>query len=333
MFHFDYNKAFDLIPRNILFALAEHLGFCPNLLQVMKHMYTNLQRYFRVPGGVSPAFRSTCGILQGCPLSVVFMNLIISVWARAIEAETDALPRAFADDSMVLAKDIKTAKHACNITGAFATITGQELAAKKTMAWSTLKSSRTALRKVSLHGHLLNVFLDIKSLGAQLCSSNIRTVSHYSQRICDAIRIANNVSSLPISSTDRGQVCATKILPKVLYSSEISAPSFPERGRLRSAITRAVWCKRSSRSADVVLSLLHPVHRVDPAAAWAHLCLRQLRRMCLRRPDLVMLIRSLWESPCTKSKFGPITSAKRALDFWVGPGLSLKFLFLQLDPL
>ena len=85
--------------------------------------------------------------------------------------------------------------------------------------------------------------------------------------------------------------------------------------------------------ADVVLSLLHPVHRVDPAAAWAHLCLRQLRRMCLRRPDLVMLIRSLWESPCTKSKFGPITSAKRALDFWVGPGLSLKFLFLQIDPL
>ena len=117
------------------------------------------------------------------------------------------------------------------------------------------------------------------------------------------------------------------------YSSEISAPSFPELGKLRSAITRAVWCKRSSRSADVVLSLLHPVHRVDPAAAWAHLCLRQLRRMCLRRPDLVMLIRSLWESPCTKSKFGPITSAKRALDFWVGPGLSLKFLFLQIDPL
>ena len=145
--HFDYQKDFDLNPRNILFALAEHLGFCPNLLQVMKHMYTNLQRYFRVPGGVSPAFRSTCGILQGCPLSVIFMNLIISVWARAIEAETDALPRAFADDSMVLAKDIKTAKHAWNITGEFATITGQELAAKKTMAWSTLKSSRNACAK------------------------------------------------------------------------------------------------------------------------------------------------------------------------------------------
>ena len=105
------------------------------------------------------------------------------------------------------------------------------------------------------------------------------------------------------------------------YSSEISAPSFPELGKLRSAITRAVWRKRSSRSADVVLSLLHPVHRVDPAAAWAHLCLRQLRRMWLRRHDFVMLIRSLWESPCTKSKFGPITSAKRALDFlgWTWP--------------
>ena len=183
----------------------------------MKHMYTNLQSYFRVPGGVSPAFRFACGILQGCSLSVVFMNLIISVCARAIEAQTSALPRAFADDSMVLAKDIKTAKHACNITGEFATITGQKLAAKKTMAWATLKNSRDALRKVSLNGHLLNVFLDIKSLGAQLCSSNIRTVSHYSQRICDAIRIANNVSSLISLGLIGGRFARPKSCPKFLF--------------------------------------------------------------------------------------------------------------------
>lgn len=37
--HFDYKKAFDLVPRNIIFNLAERLGFCLVLLKVMKHMY------------------------------------------------------------------------------------------------------------------------------------------------------------------------------------------------------------------------------------------------------------------------------------------------------
>ena len=62
------------------------------------------------------------------------MNLIVSIWARAIETESSAKPRALADDSMVLATDstdIQTAQGACEITGEFAHLTQQELAAKK----------------------------------------------------------------------------------------------------------------------------------------------------------------------------------------------------------
>jgi hypothetical protein len=34
--HFDYKKAFDLVPRNIIFNLASRLGFSSKLIDVMK---------------------------------------------------------------------------------------------------------------------------------------------------------------------------------------------------------------------------------------------------------------------------------------------------------
>jgi hypothetical protein len=164
--HYDYKKAFDLLPRCILFKIAEQMGFCPKLLKLMKHIYSNLKRYFRIPGGLSDTFVSSCGILQGCPLSVCFLNLMMGTWARTIVAETESIPQVFADDSMILAHDIDTAKKACHLTGEFAKITKQELAMSKTMAWATTTRDRAAPRRIRFDGHTLNVMLDVASLGA-----------------------------------------------------------------------------------------------------------------------------------------------------------------------
>jgi hypothetical protein len=311
--HYDYKKAFDLLPRCILFKIAEQMGFCPKLLKLMKHIYSNLKRYFRIPGGLSDTFVSSCGILQGCPLSVCFLNLMMGTWARTIVAETESIPQVFADDSMILAHDIDTAKKACHLTGEFAKITKQELAMSKTMAWATTTRDRAAPRRIRFDGHTLNVMLDVASLGARLCTSHARIVSHYAQRIQEAIRISDHISSLPLSGTERGQICATKVLPKVLFASEISAPSMADLGKLRSAIARAIWRKRASRSTEVILSLLHPIHRVDPASAWAYTCINQFRRMSLRRPDLLPSLRKLWGMHSTKSSFGPVSTLRKAL--------------------
>ena len=162
--HFDYQKAFDLIPRNIIFRLAKIQGFDPTLLAVMENMYTRLQRYFKIPGGHSAPFVSSCGILQGCPLSVVFMNILMAIWSKAIARESSAHPKAFADDSMALADNLLTAQTAMDITGEVARLTKQQLAAHKTVAWATSKESRVSLRKTRFQDQLLQVFSTIKAL-------------------------------------------------------------------------------------------------------------------------------------------------------------------------
>ena len=51
-----------------------------------------------VGGGVGKEFRATNGVLQGCPLSMILLNLLVSVCSKAIDAETCADPMAYADD-------------------------------------------------------------------------------------------------------------------------------------------------------------------------------------------------------------------------------------------
>ena len=53
-------------------------------------------------GGVGQEFRATNGILQGCPLSVVLLNLLVATWTRAVSAKTEATPEAYADDTGVV---------------------------------------------------------------------------------------------------------------------------------------------------------------------------------------------------------------------------------------
>ena len=96
----DYSKCFDRIPITIVLRLAERIGMDARLLKAIKGMFDQLQRRFRVNGAVGKPFTSTNGILQGCPLSVIFLNLLICVWIRAVKEEVPGAElHAFADDT------------------------------------------------------------------------------------------------------------------------------------------------------------------------------------------------------------------------------------------
>eukprot|EP00973_Karenia_brevis_P048513 6733203-Karenia_brevis.AAC.1 len=69
-------------------------------LRPMQAMYSLLWRRFRCGPGLGRPFRSTNGILQGCPLSVLFLNALMSIWCSAVDAECgEAEPQLFADDT------------------------------------------------------------------------------------------------------------------------------------------------------------------------------------------------------------------------------------------
>ena len=72
----DYEKCFDRLPHGILLSLAGKAGMDPCILRPLAAIYSSLDRRFKVGGRLGLPFRPTNGILQGCPLSVILINLL-----------------------------------------------------------------------------------------------------------------------------------------------------------------------------------------------------------------------------------------------------------------
>ena len=69
----------------------------------LRSMYARLQRHFRVAGSCGKPFKATNGVLQGCPVSVICLNALIAVWARAVEAKVPGAIHIEADEANPLA--------------------------------------------------------------------------------------------------------------------------------------------------------------------------------------------------------------------------------------
>ena len=95
----DYVKCFDLIPQAVVLRIARALGMDDGVLRALAAMYWQLRRAFRLAGALGAWWQATKGIIQGCPCSVILINLLTTVWKmeidtmkRHIAVTTAALP-------------------------------------------------------------------------------------------------------------------------------------------------------------------------------------------------------------------------------------------------
>ena len=69
-----------MVPR-----IARELGMDDGVLRALVAMYQQLRRAFRPAGALGAWWRATNGILQGCPLSIILINLLTTVWKMEID--------------------------------------------------------------------------------------------------------------------------------------------------------------------------------------------------------------------------------------------------------
>ena len=144
----DWSNCFDRVPQGIAFQLAERQGLHPRVLQPLRGMYRELRRRFVMAGHVGKEIVASNGVIQGCPLSVLLLNLLMNTWARSVKAgTTTAMPKVHADDAGVLSKNSRDIDIALRITGRFATVTQQRLNVDKTNVWGTTETALQSVRK------------------------------------------------------------------------------------------------------------------------------------------------------------------------------------------
>ena len=82
----DYKKCFDLIPRAIVLRVAAELGMAPAVCRALGAMYRQLRRSFKSAGCLGQWWQATNGILQGCPMSVILVNVLMGIWKEEVDS-------------------------------------------------------------------------------------------------------------------------------------------------------------------------------------------------------------------------------------------------------
>ena len=73
----DFRKAFDTIPRTVLWQVLEDLGVSGRVLTIIKSMYAQDSAAVKTSAGLSEIFRCLLGVKQGCPLSPTLFGLYV----------------------------------------------------------------------------------------------------------------------------------------------------------------------------------------------------------------------------------------------------------------
>ena len=164
-------KCYDSQVREIVFGAAQAMGCPPGLVQAQARFYTGLQRAFRYRRIICPWWGSQTSILQGCALSQIWINLVTTLWCRAVrERALEVRQHGYVDDRTLTTRSIQTLQVAPDATAAFDLATGQRTNAGKTNVWSTSDRPeiRSALSRLRLAGAPLTTVAHDKNLGVQL---------------------------------------------------------------------------------------------------------------------------------------------------------------------
>ena len=284
----DFSKAFDRVPQEHVFKLASRLGLPHHIIGALKAMYAQLRRRFKIGGTVGEAFASTNGILQGCPLSIVLLNILMQVWCNAAEA-LGAQPKCYADDASASCGNPGQVREVLRMTQRFALLTGMKLICPKSLVWALRKNDRRNLKRGFKHLSKENkpqISLGERLLGAQMqYSGKYPGKRSLTKRLGEAEDACCRIEAVPLGMYDRGQLVESVVCPKVLYDACISPLSKTALNKWRTRTSRAIWGRGSRfKRNEMVFSLLSRGHATDPLQASAARIIKAAKRMTMRYP-------------------------------------------------
>ena len=84
----DFSKAFDRLPRDILFKKLRECGINGKFLSVLQNLYANDKASVQIDGKMSEPFNINQGVRQGCVMSPLLFNIFMADLAKKLQNET-----------------------------------------------------------------------------------------------------------------------------------------------------------------------------------------------------------------------------------------------------
>ncbi|KAJ9436815.1 Retrovirus-related Pol polyprotein from type-1 retrotransposable element R2 [Diplonema papillatum] len=277
----DFAKCFDKVPRDVVLKLVGDLGLHERILGPLRDVYARLRRRYKLHMGLGDIFYTTNGILQGCPLSVILINALLSIVVRRVDDVGGVTSESFADDLTLLTRLREAClQDALVEVDRFCANTGMSIGIPKTFAFGTPKGYEA---KLKIGGTDIVTKEELTIVGCLVGTKRTRRTTdlRYDQRAEEAERLG----ALPISRAQRSGLAAMAVLPAATYGSEFALPTVRGLGKFTAALLRGVWDPvRLHRAQEAVLGILNKAHMLDPYTVLPYRSLGMIAEVCRKRP-------------------------------------------------
>ena len=294
----DLAKAFDNVPVDIVFKVCEEMGMDKGLWSALRGMYRQIRRRFKIGSYVGQDFKDTNGILQGCPLSVMLLNVLMAILTIQVEGFVEA--ESYVDDLNILPGSQGRLQRALDLVDEFMRFTGQKINEKKTKSFG-LHGGLDLL----LAGKLLQKVDSVKVLGVVLAFRDGRVAFQVSDdKVDEAVSLCNRIRYSGMPFHIRQTLVGTLVMSRVMYGVEILDLQLSQERKLRTAIGYAIWKKSSKqRSLGLLFTLVTKGHVTDPAQAPHVRRLQALWRCTVNDETLQARILNVWAKNSRKRRF------------------------------
>jgi len=167
----DLQKAFNMLPRLVIFEIAGHMGIPGNVLLAWAGALSQMRRRFLLRGSLTEGVPSVTGFPEGCGLSCVAMLLLDTVfhaWYKVFFPLCN--PISYVDDWQLVCPHSSLINGAMQCLERFISAVDLQLDPKKTYAWCLTSDGRQVLRQQGFR-----VVLSAKNLGAHMQFSRKHT--------------------------------------------------------------------------------------------------------------------------------------------------------------
>ncbi|RUA06506.1 MAG: hypothetical protein DSY43_01870 [Gammaproteobacteria bacterium] len=260
LFAADFQKAFDSIEHNFMFAVLRHFGFGENFIQWIKIMLKNSKSCVLNNGNVSDFFELKRGTKQGDPISPSLFILTIEIMAELIrsnkeirglqvdkEMDTNKLV-LFADDATFCVKDVESLEKILESLELFKTYSSLQLNFEKSeVGWIGDAKDEKLL------GTIIKKKINFQISGVKILGIYFSHNQEYT-RINNLERIFENFKSIlsmwkmrNLTLYGKSQVVRSLAISQLLFvCSKISVPhSFIKK--VEKEITKFLWNEKKPK--------------------------------------------------------------------------------------
>ena len=283
----DLQKAFECLPREPVWQVAEWLGIPLEILHLWAAYLETMKRHFRVDGQFGPGLPSTSGYPEGCALSCAAMGLVnVCFHAYMLAFAPTVTALSYVDNLELVARDGFSLLQAQIALLSWTELWTLQLDDEKTFVWGTTPELRR-----ECEGLRRPVLRTAKDLGAQITYGKGHFVAEQVKRLESLKPLWSMLHRSGAALHHKQTLLQQALWPRAFFGIAVCRLGFAHIRSLRTAAVRALHFGKAGAHPGLRLFLLSPV-LCDPGFYQVWQVLATFRRLWYKQRSL----HDLWDA-------------------------------------